>query len=411
MTRDKEMANSTDYRKQYHLKQMELDSLLEITEAINNNLPESALYKIYDFTIRANLNIQKYALYVYETNWEAKVSYGCSVDLTKTGSIPDELTSIRVITKLNGVPEPFDMFKVAIPIHHKTKLLAVVLATGQDGDQDNLNLTFLQAISNLIIVAIENKRLARRQLEEEAIRKELEIAKNVQAFLFPANLPDGVRLKVEASYLPHHTVGGDYYDYVPINKNQFLVCIADVSGKGIPAALMMSNFQASLHTMLRHTSNLTEITEALNYQIHESAKGESFITFFAAIYDHELNTMVYINAGHNPPFLFDDKGEQLSLETGTTVLGVFDPLPFISEGFIPDLNGFTMFAYTDGLTETENESGEEIGSERIAEIIKKMHKKKLTKVHEEILNEIDSFRGNVSYKDDITMLSCRVEPR
>jgi len=405
------MSELKDYKKQYHLKQMELNSLLEITEAINNNLPENALYKIYDFTIRANLNIAKYALYVLENDWEAKVSYGLSVDLTKSGRIPEELTNIQTITNLNGVEKPFDKFKVAIPIHHKTKLLAIVLASGQDNVKEEVNLTFLQAISNLIIVAIENKRLARRQLEEESIRKELEIAKNVQSFLFPADLPDGVRLKVEASYLPHHTVGGDYYDYIPINKNQFLVCIADVSGKGVPAALMMSNFQASLHTMLRHTSNLTEIVEALNYQIHESAKGESFITFFAAIFDHELNTMVYINAGHNPPYLFDQSGKLQSLETGTTILGVFDPLPFISEGFIPDLKGFTMFAYTDGLTETENEQGEEIGSDRIGVFIKERHDKKLTLIHQELLAELDNFRGKVAYKDDITLLSCRVEPR
>ena len=327
------------------------------------------------------------------------------------GTLPVEITNLKEITSINDIEEPFDQFKVAIPILHKTQNLAIVLATGSGTNSESLNITFLQAISNLIIVAIENKRLARRQLEEEAIRKELEIAKNVQNFLFPDNLPDGVRLKVEASYLPHHTVGGDYYDYIPINKSQFLVCIADVSGKGIPAALMMSNFQASLHTMLRHTSNLTEIVEALNYQIHESAKGESFITFFAAIYDHELNTMVYVNAGHNPPFLFNKAGEMEELTTGTTVLGVFDPLPFISEGFIPDLDGFTLFCYTDGLTETENEEGVEIGSDRIAEFFKENHNKNLTKIHQELLDKIDSFRGKVGYKDDITILSCKVEPR
>ena len=405
------MEDNKDYKKQYHLKQMELNSLLEITEAINNNLPEEALYKIYDFTIRANLNIDKYALYVYEQEWQAKVSYGISVDLKVNGTLPVEITNLKEITSINDIEEPFDQFKVAIPILHKTQNLAIVLATGSGTNSESLNITFLQAISNLIIVAIENKRLARRQLEEEAIRKELEIAKNVQNFLFPDNLPDGVRLKVEASYLPHHTVGGDYYDYIPINKSQFLVCIADVSGKGIPAALMMSNFQASLHTMLRHTSNLTEIVEALNYQIHESAKGESFITFFAAIYDHELNTMVYVNAGHNPPFLFNKAGEMEELTTGTTVLGVFDPLPFISEGFIPDLDGFTLFCYTDGLTETENEEGVEIGSDRIAEFFKENHNKNLTKIHQELLDKIDSFRGKVGYKDDITILSCKVEPR
>jgi len=405
------MAEKKDYKKQYHLKQMELNSLLEITEAINNNLPEEALYKIYDFTIRANLNIDKYALYVFENDWQAKVSYGITVDLKVNGTLPVEITGLQETTVLNDIESPFDQFKIAIPILHKTQNLAIVLATGSDTNSDSLNITFLQAISNLIIVAIENKRMARRQLEEEAIRKELEIAKNVQNFLFPDNLPDGVRLKVEASYLPHHTVGGDYYDYIPINKNQFLLCIADVSGKGIPAALMMSNFQASLHTMLRHTSNLTEIVEALNYQIHESAKGESFITFFAAIYDHELNTMVYVNAGHNPPFLFNADGKMEELTTGSTILGVFDPLPFISEGFIPDLDGFTLFCYTDGLTETENEEGIEIGSDRIAEFFQDNHKKNLTKIHQLLLDEIDQFRGSVSYKDDITILSCKVEAR
>lgn len=405
------MTESKDYRKQYHLKQMELNSLLEITEAINNNLPEEALYKIYDFTIRANLKIGKYALFVFEDNWEAKVSHGLPKDFKQNGNFPKEMKGLLEITTIDEAAAPFDQFKVAIPVLHKTRLLAVVFAAANEAESNDLNLTFLQAISNLIIVAIENKRLARRQLEEEAIRKELEIAKNVQSFLFPSDLPNGVRLKIEASYLPHHTVGGDYYDYIPINKSQFLVCIADVSGKGIPAALMMSNFQASLHTMLRHTSNLTEIVEALNYQIQESAKGESFITFFAAIYDHELNTMVYVNAGHNPPFLFNQKDEMIPLETGTTILGVFDPLPFISEGFIPDLQGFTLFAYTDGLTETENESGVEIGSERIAEFIKENHHKNLQVMHRELLLELDNFRGSVAYKDDITMLSCRVESR
>lgn len=390
---------------------MELNSLLEITEAINNNMPEDALYKIYDFTVRANLNINMYALYVLEKDWEAKVSYGISVDLKANGTLPQKLVDLREISKINGIEKPFDQFKVAIPILHKSEILAIVLATGSDANTDSLNTTFLQAISNLIIVAIENKRMARRQLEEESIRKELEIAKNVQNFLFPDNLPDGVRLNVEASYLPHHNVGGDYYDYIPINKNQFLVCIADVSGKGIPAALMMSNFQASLHTMLRHTSNLTEIVEALNYQIHESGKGESFITFFAAIYDHELSTMVYVNAGHNPPFLFNSAGEMQELDIGSTVLGVFVPLPFISEGFIPDLDGFTLFAYTDGLTETENEAGIEIGSERIAEYVMSNHTKNLTTIHQELLDELDVYRGKKGYKDDITILSCKVAAR
>ena len=116
-----------DYKKQFLLKQMELNSLLEITEAINDNVPESALYKIYDFTVRANLNLEKLALYVLEDSWEAKVSFGVSVNLTKGTPLLEKFESLSEITEIKDVSGPFDEFGVAIPILHKNVLLAVVL--------------------------------------------------------------------------------------------------------------------------------------------------------------------------------------------------------------------------------------------------------------------------------------------
>ena len=226
--------------------------------------------------------------------------------------------------------------------------------------------------------------------------------------MFPENLPNGRRLKVEASYLPHHTVGGDYYDYIPINRNQFLICIADVSGKGIPAAILMSNFQASLRTLLRQTPNITTIVEELNYQILENAKGENFITFFGAIYDHTLKTMVYVNAGHNPPILVDKKNGLMLLDQGTTILGSFKTLPFLNEGFLTDLEDFLFFSYTDGLTETLNEQGEEFGVERLKELLMNEKESDLKDLHQHVFASLDSFRGKISYSDDITLLSCKV---
>lgn len=406
---DNSKTSDLDYKQKYTLKQMELNSLLEITQAINNNMSEDNLYKIYEFTIRANLNISQLVLIVKdEEDWGQKVVYGLSsIDdllLDQTYLEINEVTSIKDPKNSKG-------FEWAIPVKHKNNMLAVVLVAQSKDQPEELNTTFLQAISNLIIVAIENKRLARTQLEEESFRKELEIAKGVQKLLFPDKLPDGARLKMQASYLPHHSIGGDYYDYIPINANQFLICIADVSGKGIPAAIMMSNFQAALHTLLRQTSNLTEIVEALNFQIMENAKGEQFITFFGAIYDHNLNTLVYVNSGHNPPYLVNKKGEMIALTEGSTVLGAFDELPFINEGFIDDLDGFTLFSYTDGLTETENPEGEELGSEPLEEYFSKNYNKSLTQIHSDILGMVDKFRVAVPYRDDITMLSCKLEAR
>lgn len=407
------MSEQLILKKLVEKKELELNALLEITQAINSNLPEESLYKIFNFTLRSNLKITKLALFVLDEIWNCKVHFGTQKNYTKV-KLDDRVKLIRNIHRMSEFEScDFDEFDLVIPIAHKSTTLSLVFVGGldnHDGDHDQEeSIKFIQALSNIIIVAIENKKLARKQLEQEAFRKELEIASDVQQFLFPERLPNTEKLKMEASYLPHDLVGGDYYDYIPINKNQFLICVADVSGKGIPAALMMSNFQASLRTLLRQTPNLTEIVEALNFQVMENTKGEKFITFFGAIYDINLKTMVYVNAGHNAPILWQrNKGLRL-LEEGSTVLGAMQPLPFINEGFIDNLEDFTLFCYTDGLTETMNEAGVEFGTESLMKYFAENHSKDLKTMHQDIIVALDGFKGSNSYRDDITILTCRVE--
>ncbi len=403
-----------DLRKQFEIKELELNALLEITQAINSNLPATSLYKIYNFTLRSNLKIRKLALFVLDDDWNCKASFGTDHQFQSVKLLP-AFKTIQDITHLKEFDHcEFTEFDIVIPVTHKSNTLALVFVGGVDkdeyGDVKESGLRFVQALSNIIIVAIENKKLANKQLAQEAFRKELEIASDVQQFMFPESLPNTELLKIEASYLPHDMVGGDYYDYIPINKNQFLICIADVSGKGIAAALMMSNFQASLRTLLRQTPNLTDIIEALNFQVLENTKGEKFITCFAAIYDIHLKTMVYVNAGHNPPILWHKRAGLRLLEEGSTVLGAMHPLPFVNEGFITDLDDFFLFCYTDGLTETVNETGQEFGVERIMQYFNQdhTHNKDLRTIHEDIIVALDTFKGKKGYQDDITILSCRV---
>ena len=396
----------------FEIKELELNALLEITQAINNNLSEESLYKIYNFTLRSNLNIQKLALFVLDDDWNCKVNFGTKKHFSKANLLP-AFKTIQDITHLKEFEAcDFTVFDLIIPVAHKGNTLALVFVGGLEKDDyhDDDGIKFIQALSNIIIVAIENKKLVRKQLQQESFRKELEIASDVQQFLFPDKLPNTEILKVEASYLPHDMVGGDYYDYIPINKNQFLICVADVSGKGIPAALMMSNFQASLRTLLRQTPNLTDIVEALNFQVLENTKGEKFITFFGAIYDIRLKTMVYVNAGHNPPILVDKKNGIRLLEDGSTVLGAMHPLPFLNEGFITNLDDFLLFCFTDGVTETTNESDQEFGLERLMEYFQneETYTKDLKDIHQDIIVALDIFKGRNSYHDDITILSCRV---
>lgn len=386
------------------IKDLQLNALLEITQAVNNNLPEDDLLKIYKFTLLADLKINKLALFTQQNgSWVCRVNFGTKEDLIGS-PLPTEYQELK--NQLGLVETSFNEFDSVFPVYHKNKLLSVVFIESEKelGVQNR----FLNALTNIILVAIENKRLARQQIEQEAYRRELEIAKKVQNFLFPKELPKIERLQIEAFYLPHHDVGGDYYDYIQIDENRFLACIADVSGKGVPAALLMSNFQASLRALVRQTKDLLEIVTELNHSTFVSGNAENFITFFAGIYDFKSKSLEYINCGHNE-IILKHGGEIELLNDGTTVLGMFDPLPFIETQRLDSVDEFFLFAYTDGLTETFNEKEEDFGFERLLKIIKQDCPNDLSDLHDQVLKELNEFKGQRSFHDDITMLSCLIQ--
>ncbi len=401
-----------DWKFKHDLKELEINALLEITQAINNNMPEESLYRIYNFTIRGNLKLSKLALYVKDDLWECKVSFGSEHDFT---SIPIDERFLRInkIREINiaNPDNPFSEFEKVIPIAHKNNLLAFVFMGGFEARAEGVagvNTDFIQTLSNIILVAIENKKLARKELQQEALRRELEIARNVQQRLFPKELPCNDEICVYASYLPHQVVGGDYYDFIQMDRNQFLMSVADVSGKGIPASLLMSNFQASLRALVRQTNKFDSIVRELNQIILQNSNGENFITFFAAIYNREQRYFKYVNAGHNPPIFYSSATGITMLESGTTVLGVLHPLPFLNIGKIRNIDEFTMLSFTDGLTETFNSKQEQFGSDRVKEIFSDYTSEPLPDLHARIISAVESFHGSNNFEDDITLFSCRV---
>ncbi|MDE0470890.1 MAG: SpoIIE family protein phosphatase [Ekhidna sp.] len=386
------------------IKDLQLNALLEVTQAVNNNLPEGDLLKIYRFILLADLKVEKLALYGEENGrWICRVHFGTKIDFTNH-DLPKKYLLLQKGKKVSD--DVFSEFTSVFPVRHKKKLLAVVFLKG--GLDDREQNRFLNALTNIILVAIENKKLARKQIAQEAYRRELEIAKKVQNFLFPKELPKNERLQIEAFYLPHHDVGGDYYDYIQLNEDKFLICIADVSGKGVPAALLMSNFQASLRALVRHSINLEEIITGLNLTTHRSGNAENFITFFTATYDFRSCTLEYINCGHNEIILKSGGKIQLLTE-GTTVLGMLNPLPFIESKKIENLTDFFILCYTDGLTETFNEKNELFEFDRLKNIVEKEDSSDISRLQNIILDSLQKFKGEGDFHDDITMLSCRVE--
>jgi sigma-B regulation protein RsbU (phosphoserine phosphatase) len=400
--------------------ELELSAILEITRAINNNATEDALYMMYKFTLRGNLNIERLALFVLDERWYCKVNFGTDKNFAEINFETEPLKDIQDITlikDLNFENEQFKQFDLLIPLLHKDRILAYVFlnqfhqleSEGQLIHRE-VDTRFVQSLTNIIIVAIENKKLVRRQIRQEAFKKEMEIAKSVQSLLFPKKLPYTKELQIKATYFPHDLIGGDYYDYIPISEQKFILCIADVSGKGIPAALLMSNFQASLRALVRQTDNLKQIVEELNFLIYDNARGEHFITFFIGLYDKSKHTLTYINAGHNPAFLFDYQTNQSQLlDSGTIVLGSFRPLPFLIETTINNLKNFMLFNYTDGVTEVINPDQEQFGIDRLIEFLKSRKKVELGEIHGHLISRINNFKKEMAFVDDITLLSCRVE--
>jgi sigma-B regulation protein RsbU (phosphoserine phosphatase) len=184
--------------------------------------------------------------------------------------------------------------------------------------------SFAQTLTNILTVALENRKLSAQNVIKEQISKELELASEMQKLLFPQELPSNKKMDISGRYIPRHAVGGDFYDFIPLGDEEYIICIGDVSGKGITAALLMANFQATIRTLFKYQRfELTFLLEELNKLVMKNAKGEKFITFFIAHYNAYTRQLQYVNAGHNQPFILSGKNTTLLTE-GCIGLGMLD---------------------------------------------------------------------------------------
>ena len=227
----------------------------------------------------------------------------------------------------------------------------------------------------------------------------------MQSLLIPAQnkLPVNDKTIFKAFYHPHLEVGGDYYDVIDLSKDEVGFCIADVSGKGISAAILMSNFQANLRALFTHEIYLSALVEKLNERVLSSASGEKFITLFLAKYNYRTKQLFYINAGHNPPLLYEENIKKLSdLNSGCVGMGMLDEIPFINQQSL-DITGPTkLLLYTDGLVELIE--GEDVGYGY--EFIKKeiSNDSSIELNIKDIIVKQKIEEGNVAIFDDISIL-------
>src|SRR5208337_5495078 len=235
-----------------------LNALLEITQAINANLSVGDLLERYQKILHEHLNIGKILILKYQNgDWDCLLNTPASEVTYKQINVDTLLKPFTDIRFISNAPNPaLRAYDIVIPVYNNNVPIAYVLIGDIDEEMEGISpvikhLNFIQTISNIIIVAIENIRLVKDSLRQEVIKKELELASKMQSMLIPKKsiLPKNDKVTVNSFYHPHFEVGGDYFDFIPMGKNEFGFCIADVSGKGMSAAILMSNFQATLRAL------------------------------------------------------------------------------------------------------------------------------------------------------------------
>jgi len=392
------------------LKNLKLNSLLEITNAINNNFSREQLLKIFEFVLRNQLNIGRLLFYTQDEVWEQSISHGLipSVELPK---LEEELLKVREVQEIKKTGERyFGQFDVIIPILHKNEPLAYLLAGDINEDlienTKTRHIPFIQTLANIIMVSIENKRLFKENLRRAGMKREMELASEMQNMLFPSKLPHNEKIEMAAYHKPHQDVGGDYYDFIQLSGNEIAFCMADVSGKGVSAALLMSNFQANLRALFQQQTSLTDLIQELNVKVLNSAMGEKFITIFIGRYNCVTRVLQYVNAGQNPPILVSNNTTS-ALSTGCPGLGMLDDLPTIREGVVILDPDSLITCYTDGVVELENMREREFGESRLELVLLDNQHNPVREINENIVKLLRSHKGQMPYVDDIALLTTR----
>jgi sigma-B regulation protein RsbU (phosphoserine phosphatase) len=389
-----------------------LKSLLGITLAINANKPARELLDKYQQILCTGLNIKTLAVFIVSIGWKKVISVGIEDNFgDNADEVSSTLSPFSEITDLSKREEPFFRnFDVLIPVFHKDIQLAYVLL-GENRDVAQRferlfdHLDIIQTLTNIVAVALENKRLYKKSLEQESLKAELEVASKLQAMLIPnANsIKKNDFISVSTYYHPHSMVGGDYYDFIQLNDSDFGFCIADVSGKGISAAMLMANFQANLRILFKKNIPLVSLIRDLNQNVNNSSQGDRFVTFFVGKYSAKRKSLHYINAGHNPPLLLrKDTSDLVYLTAGCVGLGMLEEIPKITAGTIAISSGDKLLCYTDGLIEAENEQGEMYGTIPLEGAL--TIEGNADDVIHYLKSDLDTFVGDKALTDDISIL-------
>ena len=303
--------------------------------------------------------------------------------------------------------------QLLLPLAFKEKLIGFMSLSAKRSEEpySASDVRLLESVATQTGLALENSHLteaiAAEVAQRERLNREIEIARDVQEHLFPQNYPAIAGLDFAGLCRPARGIGGDYYDFLELADGGLGIAIGDVSGKGIPAALLMASLQASLRGQtISGTSDLAKLMTNVNRLIFETSASNRYATFFYGQYDPSSRRLTYVNGGHNPPLVFRES-EVLKLEEGGPVIGLFKPARY-SQASLTLASGDVLLLYTDGISEAMNASDEEWGEDKMMDAARACRSRPASEMIDELVLAADAFVAGAPQHDDMTVMVVKV---
>jgi sigma-B regulation protein RsbU (phosphoserine phosphatase) len=320
------------------------------------------------------------------------------------------------VTVADGAPRAQLDAELLLPLASRGELLGFIGLGPKRSEEpySPSDVSLLRTVATQTGLALENSQLseaiATATAQRELLHREIEIAREVQQRLFPQNQPDIPALEYAGYCRPARGVGGDYYDFLALTSGRLGLAIADVSGKGIPAALLMASLQASTRGQSQSdSSRVADLTAGVNRLVCEASPENRYATFFYARFDPATNRLIYTNGGHNPPILLRG-AEVVRLERGGPPVGLFKASQYEQEEIQLE-PGDLLTLFTDGISEAENGAEEEWGEDRLVETARASRDLPPSEIIARIMQAADIFAAGAPQHDDMTLVIARVLPR
>lgn len=394
---------------QASLLQLHLRSILQVSEAVNQNMPANALYQMYQNILIAQLQVQNLLLFTFDEFWNCVCSHN-SNDFESTIEPKNDFKAYKDSIHVLDHEDPLStFFDIVISIKRKQLIIAYVLLGGIDKSQiesKEEKINFIKSLTHLVVSSIDNKKLLKEQIERQYYQKEMNNAVIAQNLLLPNDAIKNDNLEVFYNYIPHKDIGGDYYDFLKLTETEYVFCICDVAGKGVASALIMANFQAIFKIFAEQKLPIEVFVHLLNNKTYFISNGEKHITAFIGYYNVETKKLQYVNAGHNASLLV--RGNSITeLKLGTTPLGTFEELVFINVGEESIESHDLLFNYTDGLIDVFNNADESYNEEMLKEFILRNASDSVMNIISNLNIELQNFKQNMLFSDDISTMCVR----